>query len=104
MAAIHCGVRPVSPNTCLPLSLHGERSASQDRAVCAVQGKTLFNREGDEGLGLGLGYSSLAAVETEQHRKVQGKSAAKRVRQLLGEAERLLAPLQGLVWISKEPQ
>ena len=71
--------------------------------MCAVQGKTLFNREGDEGLGLCLGYLSLAAVETEQRRKVQGKSAAKRVRQLLGEAERLLAPLEGLVWIPKQP-
>ena len=30
--------------------------------MCAVQGKTLFNGEGDEGLGLGLGCLSLAAM------------------------------------------
>ena len=72
--------------------------------MCALQGKTLFNREGNEGLGLCLGCLSLAAVETEQRRKVQGKSEAKRVRQSLGEAKRLLAPLQSLVWIPKQPQ
>ena len=72
--------------------------------MCAVHEKTMFDREGDEGLGLCLGCLSLAAIETEQRCKVQGKSAAKRVRQLLGEAERLVAPLQGLVWIPKKPQ
>ena len=36
--------------------------------------------------------------------KVQGKSQAKGVRQLLGQGERLVAPLQGLVRIAKKPQ
>ena len=36
--------------------------------------------------------------------KDQGKSQAKGVRQLLGQGECLVAPLQGLVWIAKIPQ
>ena len=46
----------------------------------------------------------LPAELMEQGRKVQSRRQAEGVRQLPGQRQRLVAPLQGLVWIAQQPQ
>ena len=55
-------------------------------------------------LGQLVGCWPLPAELPEMGSKVKGESQAKGVRQLLGQGERLAAPLQGLLRIAKQPQ
>jgi hypothetical protein len=66
--------------------------------------KPLLARERHQHLCLRLGGWSFPAELMQASSKAQGHSQAEGVRQLPGETQRFVAPLQGLVWIPKEPQ
>ena len=88
----------------LYLFLFSQCPASTDRAFRQPVGESLLNRERHGCLSTLLGCLTLPAELIEYGSKIQSKSQAKGVRELLSQGERLVAPLQGLVRIAKEPQ
>src|SRR5262249_46188017 len=69
--------------------------------MCQVRRKPLFSTQSNQCLGQLLDFLLLPAHLIEEGNTVQSNSQTKRVRQLLGQSERFLAPLQGLVWVAK---
>src|SRR5713226_8984447 len=91
-------------NPFFSLPLHNQRPAPYDSPLRQPVGKSLLSTEGNRSLGPLLGRLSLPAALVELGSDGQGKSQAKGVRQLLGQSECLVAPLQRLVRIAKLPQ
>ena len=63
-----------------------------------------LGRQSQQRLGMCLGHIPLPAPPMERHRKEQRMCQAKGMRQSVGQGERRLAALQGLVWIAKDPE
>src|SRR5712671_3555518 len=88
----------------LSLSLMRQCPATQDRTYRHPERKSLFRGEKNGGFRPLLGSTPLAAVLMELRRTAQGKTPAKRVRDLLSQRHRLLAPRQPLLRIAQGPQ
>ncbi len=88
----------------LSLPLHGQRPAPQDRSPRQPVWKPLLAHERNLRLCPFLDCLPLSAVLMEHARPVQGKCQGKGVSQLPGQGERLVASLEGSVWIAKVPQ
>src|SRR5262245_31082877 len=76
----------------------------QHRCCRRPDRKPLVDREGTGRLGPLLGCLHLPSEPVTLSRKIQGIGQTKGVRLLLGQGDRLLAPLEGLIRIAKEPQ
>src|SRR5713101_8795142 len=91
-------------NPLLSLPLLGQCPASHDNPLWQPLRKHLLTRERNQRLCSLLSCLHLPTELTEPRSIVQGPSQAERVRQLLSQGERLVAPLQGLLRIAKHPQ
>src|SRR6266700_7052339 len=88
----------------LRLSLVRECPATHDRTDCHPIRETLFLRQAHRGFGAFLVPTRLATELMAYRRTTHGKVQAKRVRTLLRQGHRLLAPRQPLVRIAQVPQ
>src|SRR5713226_6653618 len=86
------------------LSLLGQHPALQDSPHCQPERKSLLGTEGNGCFCPLLGRLVLSTELMERGRKVESKSQAKRVRQLPGEGQHIVIPLQGLIRIAKTPR
>ena len=76
----------------------------EDRPSRSKERNPLLGREGDGGLGPLVRQAPFAAELRDPGCQEQGKSQAEGVRQLRGQPQGLVAPLQGLLWIAQPPQ
>ena len=84
-------------------SLSGQHPALKSRPPSQVVCKPMLATEHHHCLCRLLGSLHLPMVLIQPGRKVQRKDQAEGVRQLPGQGKRLLALLQGLVWIAQQP-
>src|SRR5262249_44241669 len=78
--------------------------APQYRGLRHPEGKPVLAREPECCLGLLVGALPLPTAPMDLSGNDQGHRHTGRVRQLAGQGQRLVAPLQGLVRIAKAPQ
>src|SRR5262249_43751644 len=91
-------------NSLLCLSLLGQHPTPVESSPRHPLFKSPFNRECNGCLCPLLGQLLLPAELMKPGGKVQRSSQAEGVRELLGQRESLVAPLQGLIWIAQMPQ
>src|SRR5205823_8447549 len=92
------------PLSCLRLTiLLGQRPPSKDCPLREEDRNPLLGREGYPCPCPLLRQWPFPAELMEPGRKAQGKRQAEGVRHLLGQRQRLVAPVQGLVWIAQPP-
>src|SRR5262249_28412418 len=86
------------------LSMARQCPATQDRPSRRPERKALFRREDDGGFGTLLGNMLLTTELMEYRCTTQGKTEAKRVRNLLCQTQRFVHLEPRLGWIPQQPQ
>src|SRR5467141_1552208 len=89
---------------CITLPLLGQRPPPEHSSGRQPQREPLLPREGYGYLCPRLGRFTLPPELMDPGGKVEGIRQAERMRELLGQGQRLMAPLEGLVWIPQQPE